>query len=28
MSEYEGAGRSPLEWSYDATPSADPAPSR
>ena len=24
VSEYEGAGKSPLEWNYDATPSADP----
>jgi hypothetical protein len=26
LSEYESAGKSPLEWQYDAMPSASPAP--
>jgi hypothetical protein len=25
LSEYEGAGKSPLEWSYDAVPESEPA---
>jgi hypothetical protein len=25
LSEYEGAGKSPLEWSYDAAPESEPA---
>jgi len=28
VSEYEGAGKSPLEWTYEAMPSADPISTR